>query len=259
MTTRLRRRMALVMLSALAGLTGCTGGGGSVRGIGASTGGGTARPAQPAALLDGALSALLASTSVRISGTGKSSSTLLIGSQDSGPGFGRSVQTLNGGEQSTVLVVDGVGYIKGDRAALIDSFGFAPTIADRLADHWISFRPGDSGGKVTYQYVTSGITLAGIADVLDLTGPLTLTKPARIAGEAVIGVRGGASYVSGVPPGGTETVYIAASGRPLPVAVRFTWSGGRTLDLFSGWGEHVHLTAPANAVPVSSLSAGADA
>jgi hypothetical protein len=133
-------------------------------------------------------------------------------------------------------------------------FGFSAALATRLAGRWISFHPGDSAGRTSYQAVTSGVTLAGIADQLRLTGPLTLTAPTVAAGQPVAGIHGHAPAGHDNPPGSTVTVYVASRGRPLPVTFQVKAPVGQATGKFSRRGEALHLTAPPNPIPAASLS-----
>ena len=245
-------------VATLAAVTACTSGG--------STGAKGTRPAQPSAatsatgtgqhasaMLASALAALRAGPSVHIHGATKSSGHVSALSQDSGADAGRQTFTI-GSEHATVLVVGGVGYIKGNAAALTGFFGFSAALATRLAGRWISFHPGDSAGGTDYQAVTAGVTLAGVDDEIRLTGPLTLTAPTAAAGQPVVGVHGHAPAGNGNPPGATGTLYVASSGRLLPVTFQVKAAVGQTIYTFSRWGEALHLTAPPNPIPAASLS-----
>lgn len=149
------RWIILVAVAALAAVTACTS-------SGSSTGAKGTRPAQPPAaasatetgqpapaMLATALAALRAGPSVHLHGVIKSSSRVSVLSQDSGADAGRQVFTVDGNEHATVLVVGGVGYIKGNAAALTGFFGFPAVLATRLVGRWISFHPGDSAGEPT--------------------------------------------------------------------------------------------------------------
>jgi hypothetical protein len=254
------RWITLVAVAALAAVTACTS-------SGSSTGAKGTRPAQPSAatsatetgqpasaMLASALSALRAGPSVHLHGVTKSSSHVVVLSQDSGADAGRQVFTIDRTEHATVLVVGGVGYIKGDAAALTGFFGFPAVLATRLVGRWISFHPGDSAGRTNYQAVTSGVTLASVADELRLTGPLTLTAPTVAAGRPVVGVHGDAPVGHGNPPGSTVKLYVASRGHPLPVTFQVMAAVGQATYTFSRWGETLHLTAPPNPVPAASLS-----
>ena len=174
---------------------------------------------------------------MHFSGTTDISSHTYALSEDSATGGGSQAYTIDGTAHANVLVVDGTGYFKGDKAALVSFFDFQPAIAGRYASQWISLRPGDSAGGTNYQAVTAGVTLASLAEELSLTGTLTLTAPTVVAGRAVIGVHGTVPADDGDPPGTTATVYVATSGRPLPVSEQLTFSGGRATYTFSRWGE----------------------
>jgi hypothetical protein len=258
-----RRRMVPVALISLAALAGCSGGGGGSSSAPAVTSQAASpsaaatatRPAQSAsAVLQSALSALRAGVSVHFSGSATISSQTIAVSQDSAADSGRQAFTIDGKAHANVLVVGGTSYIQGDDEALAAMFGFQPTVASRLAGQWISFRPGDSGGQTNYQAITEGVTLASVAQELDLTGRLTLTAPTVIAGRAVIGVHGTVPAIDQDPSGTTATLYIAASGRPLPVSERLDLHGATATYTFSQWGESLHVTAPPNPVPVTSIS-----
>lgn len=194
---------------------------------------------------------------MHFSGTITGSSQTIALSEDSAANSGRQTFTIDGNERANVIVLGGTSYIEGDQGALANFFGFQQADAGRLAGQWISFRPGDSGEGQTYDQVTAGVTLAGVADELELTGPLTLTAPTVAGGKAVIGVHGTVPASDQDPPGTTATLFVAASGRPLPVSEQINIPGtGQTTYTFTQWGEPLHVTAPPNPVPVTSLSGG---
>ena len=142
-------------------------------------------------------------------------------SDDSADGAGRQEITISGGEHAIVLVVGKVTYIKGNKAALAGYFGFPAAAAGRLVNRWISFRPGDTG----YQQLTSGVTLAGLASELELTGPLTIKAPGMVAGQSAVGVHGTVPTSVGAPAGSKATLYVAAGGRALPVSYQLDRAG----------------------------------
>jgi hypothetical protein len=172
-------------------------------------------------------------------------------SDDAARGAGRQEITISGGEHAIVLVVGKVTYIKGNEAALTGYFGFPSAAAGRLVNRWISFRPGDTG----YQELTSGVILAGLAGQLELAGPLTIKAPGMVAGRPAVGVHGTVPASVGAPAGSKATLYVAASGRALPVSYRLDRTGSlQFAATFSRWGERLHLTAPSQAIPVTSIS-----
>ena len=259
-------RTLLAALITLVALTGCTS-------AGSGTSGPPATATQPAVRSPSATSASIAGRSpstvladaiAALKGGGSvhnefvargGSHVTAVYSDDSGTNSGRQVITVNGTEHAEVLVVDGVAYIKGNETALTEFFGFTSAQAGYLVNRWIAFHPGDSGGKTDYDAVVAGVTLAGVADEVNLTGPLTLTPPTTVAGQLAIGVRGRVPSGVGVPAGTMATLYVAAIGRPVPVAYQLGFTGNlRYTITFGRWGEPLHLTAPTGAIPVASSS-----
>jgi hypothetical protein len=53
----------------------------------------------------------------------------------------------------------------------------------------------------------------------------------------------------GLPAGATDTVYIAATGRPLLVSCQEAAGNTRLSVVFSRWGRAVHVAAPRHAAP----------
>ena len=101
------------------------------------------------------------------------------------------------------------------------------------------------------------MTLAGLAGELELTGPLTIKAPGMVAGHSAVGVHGTVPASVGAPAGSKATLYVAASGHALPVGYRLDRTRTRSLQFaatFSRWGERLYLTAPSQAIPVTSIS-----
>jgi hypothetical protein len=202
---------------------------------------------------------MLAQKSVHLDCTEPNSSGDFVQSEDIGVASGRNLST-QGDVSLSNLLVNGVDYFSTNTAGVLAANGFSETEAARLAGEWISMRPGESygNGYLNYARGIGGMTLASQADALLMTGPVKDTGSMVIQGVHVYGVSGGAtpSYAVTTPAtkGTTETVYIAASGAPLPVSVSVHYSIGAvtTCDL-SNWGRPLDLTAPADAVPVTSI------
>lgn len=169
---------------------------------------------------------------------------------DVGPNRGSQRITLRLGShsgQADVLVVGGSAYIRGNAFTLQNFFPFTQTQAAKYAGQWISI-PSTSGA---YSAVSADTTFASfLADLLPGTH-LSLVR-AKVSGRRAVGVRGvirqaGAKLV--------ETVYAPASGTPLPFVekVVVTGSQGTGMTSMSRWNEVVHITAPANAVPITTV------
>lgn len=216
----------------------------------------TPRSAQsPSALLDSAVSAMKDEKSVHISCTLYSSTGADMESEDIGVASGRVVNT-QGSVSITDILVGGIAYNSTNTAGVWTVQGIPQAEAENLAGKWISIRPGDSYGHMDLNYAraVAGMTLASQADGLQMTGSLTSTAATLPQGVSVYGVTGSATSSYKVTAHTTETVYIAASGAPLPVNVT-THEGDSTVETcnFSQWGEPLNITAPANAVPLTSI------
>ncbi len=216
----------------------------------------------PSALLDDALSAMQAQASVHIGCTLSVPPKKGAEYEDIGTTSGRILVT-EGTLAAASLLVNGIDYQITNTTSVLAANGIPEAESEKLAGEWISIRPGDSYGTGNLSY-TKGIralTLANQASDLRMTGPLKRTGAAVVDGEDVYGVSGTANIyysliVNGKPQSSTETVYIAASGAPLPVrvSVHASKGSGQTCD-FSSWGVHLGLTAPAHSVPLTSIPA----
>lgn len=262
-----RQALPVALFLTVAALAGCASGGSSVDSgaVSAATSAmptASAKPpvprsAQPAsALLDSAISAMKAEKSVHIDCTlyGAGDSTE---SEDIGVTSGRSVST-SGSVSITAMLVNKVVYVVTGTAGVLVASGIPQAEAANLAGKWISIKPGDSYGKGPLNYVMGvrGMTIARQADGLRLAAPVTRTESRTIQGQPVYGVSGGAStYYGGTAKSAVVTVYVAASGAPLPAAVSVHANSGVTTCNFTKWNEPLNLTAPANAVPLASIPA----
>jgi hypothetical protein len=135
--------------------------------------------------------------------------------------------------------------VRGSSAVVLKGFLQLPAADSRLAHMWIAFRPGDPG----YQQVVSGMTLSSFLTEIMPAGPLTKTGRTTMDGQVVIGVRGTAPASDEMPAGATDTVYIAATGQPLPVACLERVSTAQVSVVFSQWGQAVTLQQPLHTVP----------
>jgi hypothetical protein len=166
---------------------------------------------------------------------------------------GKQVITIGGDQHATVLLINGIGYVQGNQAALISFFGIPSSQARVLAGRWLSFRPGDTIGTSSYDDVVAGITLSSVASELQLPGPDTETGPLTVAGQSVLAIQSPVPSGQQLPPSARETLYVAAQGSR-PVLEKLSGAGGVQDQLsFSKWGETVSLSPPADALPVSSL------
>jgi hypothetical protein len=144
----------------------------------------------------------------------------------------------------TVIVVANVAYVRGDAPTLQSYMGFTAADATRYGGRWLSIRPS----QARFKPVAEAVRLVSTIGELAMPPPFTATPPATVAGQRVKGVR--ATFTrSGQKL--VETLYVRASGSPLPVEqVAATTSGVGLSTTFSRWNEAVRVAAPAGAIPL---------
>jgi hypothetical protein len=234
---------ALTSLGLLAGLlAGCTGGSSPKP---AASSGLAALPAKE--ILSRADAAATAAGSLHFYSTTKAGSSSIIFNDDSASSGGRQDITISGGGKMTVLVVHSVGYVNGNATALSGFLGIPNPPAVQLAGRWISFTSGDP----SYKLVVTGVTTSSVLSEINPVGTLTKTGPMTLDGQSVVAVSGPAPASDGMPAGSKVTVYVAATGQPLPVTCLEGSGHNQTRITLSRWGEHVSLAAPP-AIPLPS-------
>jgi len=179
---------------------------------------------------------------------GKQSATFI---QDVGETQGMQNITI-GAEQTSIRVIAKVAYVRANRLALLKFFGFPASIADRLHDRWVSFTAADR----PYAEIASSVTLESALTEFAITGAITKTPVTTVLGQSVFGLTGTANG------GGSETLYVRASGAQLPVQERVTDKGDTLVVTFSKWGERVLVAKPKDSISFSSVvgsSAGTSA
>jgi hypothetical protein len=233
---------AFLSLGLMAGLlAGCTGAGQKP----GATSGLAALPARQ--ILSRADAAATAAGTLHFSSTTKAGSSSIVFSDDSASAGGRQDITISGGGQMTVLVVHSVGYVNGNATALSGFLGIPAATAVQMAGRWISFTNGDPA----YKLVVTGVTTSSVLSEINPVGTLTKTGPITVDGQSVIAVSGPAPASDDMPKGSKVTVYVAATGRPLPVSCLEGSGPNQTRITLSRWGEHVSLAAP-QAIPLPS-------
>ncbi len=162
-------------------------------------------------------------------------------------------QRVTGAQDVLVELVNGTAYLKANAAGLEASFALSAAHAATYAGKWISLVPSDA----PFAPISESVTLAAVVGEIIPTGSLTELSPSMLGGRHVLGVRGGlpGQVQNGVS--GSAVLYVDTAHPNLPVGFTGTASNGKqhiTEDgLFNQWGEHVTLTAPAGAVPYSSI------
>jgi hypothetical protein len=173
-------------------------------------------------------------------------------------GRGRGIQQVTFSSHghsgpATILIAGRSAYIKGNAFTMRKFFGFTQAQAGRYAGKWISI-PSTSPA---YSAIAADATFASFLSDLLPAKNLALVRTA-IAGRKSVGVRGTARQ-SGINL--VETVYAPARGTSLPFEEKAVPAdhSGTSLARMSRWDEPVHVTAPANAVPISRVVGGVGA
>jgi hypothetical protein len=179
----------------------------------------------------------------------------LVYSDDATASGGRQVITIDRTGHATILFIAGVGYVQANASGLAAIFDVPQQLADQFADQWIALRPGEKLGLSTYDDVTAGITLSSVATELGPNGTPTLAAPGIVAGQRVVGVQVPLPAGQQLPATARDVLYITDNSLLRPVLSEVTNAGSYKYQMsFSHWGETLHLTAPANAVPASSVT-----
>ena len=173
-------------------------------------------------------------------------------SQDSGPAVGHQTFTVDGA-QAEAIVVGGVVYARGDAAAVTTIFGLPASEEWHLANQWISFSGDDAG----YSGISSGVTLRSALGQLTLGGALQVGAPTVVDGVPAVPITGTVTSAGGSAPG-TGTLYITPGSGTLPVELDVRGADGTTSRVrYSHWGVPAQLSAPAAAIPASSVAPSA--
>ncbi len=207
------------------------------------------------ALLSGARAALRDGRSVHIDITDRSSQGSITYSDDAAANGGQQVITVDGAGHATILFVAGVGYVQADAGGLVDLFQVPQSQADKFAGQWIALKSGEKLGASSYDDVTAGITLASVASELQLTGTPALSAPTSVGGQRVVGVQAPMPASAQLPAAARDVLYMTDNSLLRPVLSEVTNAGAYEYRMsFSQWGEALNLTAPANAIPASSVT-----
>ena len=151
---------------------------------------------------------------------------------------GRQVITSSGGVQVTTLVVGGTAYVRANQVGLVTLFQSPTDIAQRFANQWLSF----GSSSQAYNPIAESLTLSSLLREVTPTSPVSKLAPSVVDGRSVVGIRGE------LPGGLPGTLYVSATGAPLPVEEVSHASSGSTTAIFSEWGSPVHVTAPSGAI-----------
>ncbi len=217
---------------ALATLAGCGG---------SSSGNGVASKS-PSAIIAAARTAADGASTVHVSGSTVTAGTPITLDLSLVAGKGGRGQIAENGLSFELIELAGTIYIKGSSAFYKH---FAGTAAARLLQgKWLKA----PATNASFAGLSSLIELHKLLDAALASSDKTLvsTGTRTVQGQAVVGVKDTAQ---------SETIYVATTGKPFPVAATKSGTGGGTIA-FAEWDKPVTLTAPANAVDIEQLHKG---
>lgn len=165
--------------------------------------------------------------------------------QDVGTTQGRQLITI-GTQRAEIRMIGTALYLLANRAALTQFMGFPAALATRLQDRWVSFAPADA----PYGDIAASLTLDSALTEIAMSGAVTKTAAATVDGVQVVGLTGTANG------GGTETLYVRATGDPLPVSEKVVNQGDTLTTTFSAWGEKVVVARPSSSLSFASVAGG---
>jgi hypothetical protein len=143
--------------------------------------------------------------------------------------------------------VKGIGYLWGGAFILQNYNEFPKSAANKYAMQWMSVIRTDSG----FSTLTGGILMSTIPTEIEMPSPKLLAGIQKVAGVMVRVLRTSVTEGSSSTIG---TLFVRASGAPLPIEQQFTHTGGGRVSVsFSRWNEPVHVSAPDSSVPLSSI------
>jgi hypothetical protein len=222
----------LSLVVALTALAGCGG---------SSSGNGVASKS-PAEIIAAAKRTADGANTVHVSGSTVTAGTPITLDLSLVAGKGGRGRIAENGLSFELIELEGTIYIKGSAAFYKH---FAGTAAARLLQgKWLKA----SATSTSFGGLSSLIELHKLLDAALASSDKALvsTGTHTVKGQAVVGVKDTAQG---------ETIYVATSGKPYPVAATKSGAGGGTIA-FAEWDKPVTLTAPTNAVDIEQLQHG---
>ena len=154
-----------------------------------------------------------------------------------------------------VMLVGSTIYVQAGASVLQGTLGLPAAASTANAGKWISVQPGDSA----FSQLSGQLTLASELNTYIPATSLRRGKLTTVAGHRVIPITGRpASTKSNKGQSVSVALYLSPKAPYLPlggslVSAQKGTAGVKEIAVFSNWGKTVVLTAPAGAVPFSSL------
>jgi hypothetical protein len=233
-----RATIAIVLALLLPAAVGCGGssGGSSSSPAAAADNGESAKA--PAQILSDVNDAVRGAQSVHMSGSVNSDSTDIGFDVKLSADAAKGTLTLSGNEIKLVRVGDAAYFIGSPE--FYKMVGGGDAAVSLLQGRWIKVPSADSRFASFEQFTDKGKLFSSM---LQAEGTVTKSGTRRYNGQKVIVLR---------DSDGGGDLYIAASGKPYPVAIVSTGDKQGTIT-FTGWDEPVDVSAPADAIDLSQL------
>jgi hypothetical protein len=200
----------------------------------------------PSQLLASALAAARAQTSVHYvtTQTSRGRAVRIVGDAARDRGIQR-ITYRNGSRVGgvTVILVANTAYLRGDAYTLTHYMRIPAASAAKWAGKWLSF----AHTLPDFSAVAAAVRLDSTLDALAMPRPLRAAGTTRRRGHRVVGIE---SRFLRAGHRVTETLYVDASGVPLPVEQIARSGTIVATGTFSRWNEHVAVVAPPGAIPV---------
>jgi hypothetical protein len=156
-----------------------------------------------------------------------------------------------GKERVSIILTHGTAYFAGNSSGLTRYFGMTASNASVLSGRWIAVLPSDAG----FKDVTAGLTLRSALKEASPSGSVMQGKRRTLHRQPTLSISG-----TGSANGPQTTLFVATSGKPLPVEAVSSSRSGETASgeiiTFSRWGESVQTPTPVGAIPVSAIPPG---
>jgi hypothetical protein len=214
----------------------------------------------PQVVLDTALANGRAATSVHyVSASREANQRVTITGDVNRTDGTQTIDYVLGSARGTLVVrlIGHEAYFRGDAVTLYGFMGMTTEQATTYANRWISTVPGDPN----YANTAAALTVSSVISEIGLGAPIEGVSPATSPRTAAVILKGRLIGPSAPSGGGTSTLTVSSSSRPLPIL--FSGLGTKkqaftfTLGL-SRWGEPVQVSPPASSIPLSTILGAAN-
>jgi hypothetical protein len=205
-------------------------------------------------LVDGAKRAILAEGSVHLLVLGYHANSRRVTEEivaDVGTGSAR--ESLTAGKASaSITVTPQAAYFSGNNAGLTTLIGLNAAAAKKAGAHWVMMKKGTSEYK---DFVTEETIGSVPATILPASGSSVKVSTA-VSGGRPVKVLTWQATLSGSSDQLSESLFLSASTRPLPVMEVTRAGADHETATFSDWGEQVSVSGPAasSTIPYSVLT-----